>query len=478
MESQPKLQNPENIITLIQHEHPLQLVDLQPCYPDYTEYSDDEEEDRVIKWDFNSPCNQCGKVINVYHRICREPFGLEYLWIYKCESCRYFVHLDCATTSRSADIGKTIKNFEDADHPNLLNLPFPDHTYSILQHWVSQESGSTTAETSERNLKHICHEHVLSLVGTQSNDSKGASSSSASSLSCHNPMKRIELLCNGCVRPIMDVPFYKCSSDDQRCDFVLHEWCTRLPELRNYPGHTHTLRFLPKVSENIFGIFKCQICELSCNGFAYGCTKCQYYIDVNCGFIPDEITHEAHPDHILSRCDRRSMRKRCVAEGTYVYGSKICFSCESCHDFYLHSDCALFLPRIINHKLDKHPMKLTYGPVENHKSEYFCEVCEEELDPTKWFYHCNVCAYSLHTRCAPVILNFQAAYNNYGSLYAFLNIKFGGMYNIKGHEHSVSLALGSDADGKCPICPYDVIKDIIIKCQKCKLAMHYKCCRD
>nr|GEW64438.1 polyadenylate-binding protein-interacting protein 3 [Tanacetum cinerariifolium] len=45
----------ENVITLIQHEHPLHLVDLQPCYPDYREFSDDEEEDKVIKWDFKSP---------------------------------------------------------------------------------------------------------------------------------------------------------------------------------------------------------------------------------------------------------------------------------------------------------------------------------------------------------------------------------------------------------------------------------------
>ena len=52
----------------MQHEHPLQLVDLQPRYPDYVEFSDDEEEDRVIKWDFNHTCNQCDKDINVYHR--------------------------------------------------------------------------------------------------------------------------------------------------------------------------------------------------------------------------------------------------------------------------------------------------------------------------------------------------------------------------------------------------------------------------
>ncbi|GJW52674.1 hypothetical protein Tco_0096759 [Tanacetum coccineum] len=267
-------------------------------------------------------------------------------------------------------IGKTIKNFEDADHPDLLKLPFPDQTYSILQHWLSKESGSTTGERSERNLiNHISHQHDLSLVSTQSHDSKGATSSIVSSLSCHDPMKMIELLCNGCVRPIMDVPFNKCSSEDQRCDFVLHEWCTRLPaELPNHPDHPqHTLFFVSKVPDNLFGIFYCESCNLYCNGFAYGCTKCHYYIDVNCGFIPEEITHEAHPDHILSRCDQKSMRMPCVAEGWYS-GYKFSFSCRSC-DFYLHSGCALFLPGIINHKLDKHPMKLTYEPVRPGKNK-------------------------------------------------------------------------------------------------------------
>ncbi|GKC96963.1 zinc finger, PHD-type containing protein [Tanacetum coccineum] len=274
----------------------------------------------------------------------------------------------------------------------------------------------------------------------------------------------------------MDVPFYKC--EDQCCDFVLHEWCTRLPaELSNYRDHPkHTLVFVSKVPGNLFGIFYCGNCYSICNGFAYGCAECHYYIDVNCAFIPEEITHEAHPDHILSRCDKwESMRKPCVAGD--IYGREISFSCRSC-DFYLHSGCALFLPGIINHKLDKHPMKLTYGPVENHKSEYFCEVCEEKLNPNVWFYHCHECAYSLHTRCAPVIVNFEAATDSYyRSLYEYLNIKFGGTYNIKGHEHSVSLAIGSDADGKCPICDGVMITHIIVKCLKCKLhAMHWDCC--
>ncbi|GJW03949.1 phospholipase-like protein [Tanacetum coccineum] len=160
-------------------------------------------------------------------------------------------------------------------------------------------------------------------------------------------------------------------------------------------------------------------------------------------------------------------------------------------------------------------LKLTYGPVENHKSEYFCEVCEEKLNPNEWFYHCHECAYSLHTRCAPVILNFEATVRSPRSVYWYLNIKFGGTYNIKGHEHSVSLAIGSDTDGEClichggmrddlifggtynikghehsvslavgsdddgrcefVICHYSMRDELIVKCLKCKFAMHWEC---
>ncbi|GJS55288.1 RNA-directed DNA polymerase, eukaryota, reverse transcriptase zinc-binding domain protein [Tanacetum coccineum] len=41
MESNVKFENLQNILTVIQHEHPLHLIDVQPCYPDYEEFSDD-----------------------------------------------------------------------------------------------------------------------------------------------------------------------------------------------------------------------------------------------------------------------------------------------------------------------------------------------------------------------------------------------------------------------------------------------------
>ncbi|GKD47166.1 zinc finger, PHD-type containing protein, partial [Tanacetum coccineum] len=184
----------------------------------------------------------------------------------------------------------------------------------------------------------------------------------------------------------MDVPFYKCSSEDQRCDFVLHEWCTGLPaELPNYPGHPqHTLVFVSKVPRNLFGIFYCKNCASYCNGFAYGCAECDYYIDVNCGFIPEEITHEAHPDHILSRCDRGSMREPCVAEGSRYSGKVIfmgrLFTCpvddtlfrlvESLEDW----NCFPWGEHIWTHLYDQ-----IQNVIEKHSDEYYFGMKRDQM---------------------------------------------------------------------------------------------------
>ncbi|PWA95507.1 zinc finger, PHD-type [Artemisia annua] len=76
-------------------------------------------------------------------RVCNLSFQeVHNNWIYKCEKCWYYVHLDCGTSRRepfmsimtSEGTGKTIKNFKDADYPDLINLPLPDQTCSILKH--------------------------------------------------------------------------------------------------------------------------------------------------------------------------------------------------------------------------------------------------------------------------------------------------------------------------------------------------------
>ncbi|PWA41594.1 zinc finger, PHD-type [Artemisia annua] len=414
------------------HSHPLTLA-----------YSFSFSEQRAR---FTPLCRVCGGAFN------------EHLWIYKCDKCRYYVHVHCATSKRDAfmsilqktSLGKTFKNYKDDEHPNLLHCPFSDEGDNLLKHLFFNQKDVIVKHDGEI-LNHPSHQHPLNLFDTQTSLANEV-------VSFHDPMKKIQLLCDGCVKPITTVPFYKCSQSNQHCDFILHEWCAKLPfEVKEYVGHPeHNLEFLPKVSSKFFGVFKCPICELHSNGFAYGCTRCDYYICINCAFIPEKITHEAHPGHLLSITNpsaklRGRYCRACKFSMSWLPG----FSCPSCH-IYIHVRCALLLPKVIRHKYDKHhPLSLRYEPAENHISEYFCDICEDELNPFRWFYHCSTCDHSMHAACAPLILQCeQATYFNYNmSVFKFLNVKFGRTVEIKGHlHHLAAFVQGIESHGSCIEC--------------------------
>nr|GEY53182.1 DC1, C1-like, zinc finger, RING/FYVE/PHD-type [Tanacetum cinerariifolium] len=185
-----------------------------------TDEDDDDDDDMdFTKQDFRSQCSLCAKEINWFHR--------------------YYAHLNCATARHepfmsiliSPGMGKLLKNFKDDDYPHLVHLPFPDQTMNLIKHLFSKEIGSGRSETNEARQTHICHQHPLILVDT--------TEPTTSTLSCHNPMKKVELICNGCLRPIMDSPFYTCADENEHhCNFALHAWCTRLPsEIKDYPDN-------------------------------------------------------------------------------------------------------------------------------------------------------------------------------------------------------------------------------------------------
>ncbi|GJW78062.1 zinc finger, PHD-type containing protein [Tanacetum coccineum] len=361
---------------------------------------------------------------------------------------------------------KTTKNFIDADHPNLIKLPFPDESCDLLKHHFSNHEECFVESSNAKMLNHNSHPHQLIRFDTHS-------SLREKSVSLHDPMKRSQLLCDGCVKPVTTLPFYKCS---QSCDFVLHEWCVRLPsEIQNHPFHPkHTLVLLTKYH---WTFFYCNICSLRSNGFTYQCAQCNFWIDINCAFIPEKITHEAHPNHLLSRIDAsENLAGRFCKACAYGFSDFMGFHCRSC-DFYLHIGCAFLLHTQIIHKFNKHPLTLRYEPVENHISQYFCEICEEEFDPKYWFYHCSTCAESMHTACVPIKQECeQAIYRkDMIGVYDFINVKFGGTYEIESHPHRVSLIQGTTYHGCCERCSETLKSKMIFKCLTCKFAIDYEC---
>ncbi|KAL8261584.1 hypothetical protein R6Q59_025633 [Mikania micrantha] len=308
-------------------------------------------------------------------RVCNEGF-VSNRWLYRCDRCRYYAHVSCATSRKEAFMsyltyagpGKTYKNFKDDDHPNLIRCPFPDESFNLLMHHFINKGKLPIKGKIDENM--FSHEHPLVLFDTQE-------SLLNKSVSLHDSIKKVQLLCDGCVRPITDIPFYKCSQHS--CDFILHEWCTRLPsKIQDHHDHPeHTLFLLQKAPTDFLGLFSCKICLLPSNGFAYGCKQCEYLVDVNCGFLPDAMTHEAHPNHLLQRFKTSADDLRTGCKACFIFsGDIIGYYCPPC-DYFLHNFCALLLPGTIRHKYDKHPLSLRYHPAENHASEYFCDICEQ-----------------------------------------------------------------------------------------------------
>ncbi|KAI3717862.1 hypothetical protein L1987_69751 [Smallanthus sonchifolius] len=454
------------MMNVFEHEHPLKLIDLQVNDKDVEESDDEEEEkDLVIQDEFVCPCKRCGQVITEYHKCILD------------DSCDYNLHKFCA------ELPTTLTHIS---RPHPLTL-----TKAYRYHWNCIHCGSKH-KPYEVSLQNFSHQHELILVDTQCIDTLGPTSSKINSLiMCHNPMKKIQLLCNGCLRPITEMPFYQCgvNEEDEGCNFALHEWCTRLPTKDNHPGHPkHTLVLMSNVPHKFLNIFECDVCCLPCNGYAYGCNECKYYVDVTCGFMPEKITHKSHPNHLLLRVQGNSYEHRCLmcqsslddysfSLGYYSYSEfQLGYSCSIC-DVYIHSECALLLPQTIRHTIDKHPMHLSYLPIENHKSEYFCEICENELNPHSSFYHCDECVQSVHSACAPLILRCETeTYSGYGrSIYIFSNVKFGSIHKSNGHPHPLLFVQGIASDGRCSRCSQKLQYHMIFKCTKCEFVIHIYC---
>nr|GFA86694.1 zinc finger, PHD-type [Tanacetum cinerariifolium] len=132
------------------HDHLLSLIHLQKNKNNVNSDDDDDEEKDKDDDDFVVEDQHVGRC-NIF-----------YTWLYKCDKCRYYVHVDCATSKKepfmsifmSPGLGKTFKNFKDEDHPNLLKCPFPDESCDLLKHHFITQEECFMKGNNERMLNH------------------------------------------------------------------------------------------------------------------------------------------------------------------------------------------------------------------------------------------------------------------------------------------------------------------------------------
>ncbi|KAJ0889213.1 putative chromatin regulator PHD family [Helianthus annuus] len=434
----------------LQHEHPLTLVDLQLMHRDYIEDDDEyDDNDLITTQNFECICNRCDRRIDWYHR-----------YYYKCSmsSCTYSLHKFCE------EIPPTLKFQGHPSHTLILKRTTNDkkccaclkyHRDGICYHCSTCNYGidQLCATFVEQNtIHHPSHSHPLFSFSAK-------------------PGLNECFLCG----KKHEGHFYQCTT----CfNFLVNSDCLSLPiklSLHTQQfSHRHLLTLSYSLLDQLYDC-ECRICgvKLEDEHLIYKCSKCMYYVHPDCAtqikpfmfvLLPVDSGSSSH-----SKMECRACRVSIAESESY-------FRCTSC-DFYLDCRCALHLPKTIRHKYDKHPLQLSYSPVEDHKSRYFCEVCEEELDPGKWFYHCAECAQSIHSACAPLMLQSEQGANSlYDSegVYKYINIKFGAIDEFpRLHRHPLSLAPGTENDGLCQECGSKLQSHIILKCLPCNVAFHW-----
>lgn len=206
-----------------------------------------------------------------------------------------------------------------------------------------------------------------------------------------------ELICNGCIQPITGFHqniYYACIG----CNYFLHKFCAELPgklAAGAFSRHSeHPLVLYHNI--NKFYIVKCNACGLLTNGFFYQCVECDIRFDMVCCFLPNSIKHESHHHPLNYSAPSKSLI--CDACGYVRIGVEL-FKCESssCSGYQIHKSCVLY-PSQLRHRWDPHPISLIYPPF-FHQGQIYCEICEEEINPNNWLYHCRECDQSFHTDC-------------------------------------------------------------------------------
>ncbi|CAA7016713.1 unnamed protein product [Microthlaspi erraticum] len=129
----------------------------------------------------------------------------------------------------------------------------------------------------------------------------------------------------------------------------------------------------------------CSACTRLSSGLKYKCKEigCMSHIQlgITCILVPECFTHKSHEEHLLfiSTTNDEIICQGCNGsiQGDHLH----CTECE----YSICYKCAT-IPNEIYHKYDDSPLSLCYGKSDVDDDEvWWCEVCEERLDPREWF---------------------------------------------------------------------------------------------
>ncbi|EOA23168.1 hypothetical protein CARUB_v10016829mg [Capsella rubella] len=354
---------PSTLVHVKAHEHLLTLMPQRSFVCDVCGMSDDPNPYVCLPCNFmvHRNCLDMPRVVKIYrhdHRIYYNHYLGAGDW--KCGVCNKEINwtcgaFSCAKCSDFAIHPRCLTRFGIWDGTELEGVP--ENNPEVKSFEVNKEE----------EIKHFSHEkHLLKLK-----EESGANDE--------------YLSCKSCNYPIYTGLFYSCMECD---NFNLHEKCASLPQKKIDAFYNMPTTLIT----NDARIFICNACQDVFQGFRYTSDDRKTILDVRCGSISEPFVHESHPFHSLY-INHAAKDLFCNACGV---NSPMVLSCEEC-EFVLDIKCAV-LPKIAKHKNDKdHFLSLCYG--EKTSEQYWCEICEEEVNPEKWFYSCDDCGITNHIKC-------------------------------------------------------------------------------
>ncbi|XP_047959225.1 uncharacterized protein LOC125204581 [Salvia hispanica] len=246
-------------------------------------------------------------------------------------------------------------------------------------------------EKEKEMLDHWSHEHPLTLVDTIGRD-----------------------ICYGCGRSFSTgEQAYGCSVTGCKYSRLIHEECAATMREIRHPLHTQHILSQRHHPE----LMMCVICENIIYSIGYKCTssRCGYQVHLRCAQgkgVMDAATnadadeqrhtiihhHPSHPDHELKLLRRRFLFK-CDACGTTRKDSSYICTKDACQ-YLIHQKCAS-LPQNLEREDHHHSLSLSFQvPPEYIIFNYKCDVCSEVLRLKYWIYHCQICRFIVHIKCA------------------------------------------------------------------------------
>ncbi|XP_047962179.1 uncharacterized protein LOC125207012 [Salvia hispanica] len=420
--------------------------------------------------------------------VCRKRLVTKH-WVYHCELCSYVVHLTCAF----------IKSPHTTREKGIMVFPINDVAVGEDLIGASVKRQGVDAHTLILDHHDVVdykfHHHKLTLVSSSSSSSfqeeeNGDDDDDEEDYSC----RKSELTCNGCITPIFlkqtsssssssssskDCYYYmRCSISS--CKYYLHLACFQLPpqisslpllhQHENENENDHSLVLQSGDNRKPWEWAYCRVCWKYTNGLYYACTKCDngFSVDIKCASMLATIYHAAHPPHPLNLLSREDTRRQsydiCDGCNGLMYGGM--YACGTC-DFIVHFQCAVLPASTLSRRWDKHhPLLLTHDATLNRPGDFYCNQCEQEMNPKRWMYHCRDCDLSFHPHCLKTTSGW------------FRNIKFGQKFLIhRAHCHTLTYQILT-TKRRCDVCGQDRHEAIGFHCASCNFFLCFQFCAE